>query len=106
MSGFDPNALFAQAKKMKDDMARVEGELADRMVEGKATQGLVSVVINGMSEIQAVKINPEAVDLDDLSLLEDLILLAVKDGMEKAGAMKDAAMEGVTGGLGGMGGLF
>lgn len=105
MKGFDPNALFAQAKKMKEEMGRVEQELAQRMVEGKAGDGLVSVVVNGNSELQAVRIKPEAVDPDDLSLLEDLVLLAMKEGLQKARRMHDEAMEEVTGGAGGLGGL-
>lgn len=100
MKGFDPNQLFAQAKKMKDEMARVQDDLKERMVEGKASGGLVSAVANGNQEIVAVRIKPDAVDPDDLELLEDLILVAVKEALEKARAMNEEAMGQVTGGMG------
>lgn len=106
MKGFDPNALFAQAKKMKEDMARLQDELAGRMVEGRASGGAVRVVLNGNSEPQAVTIEPEAVDPEDISLLEDLLLVALKDGLEKARALHEEAMGKATGGMGDLGGLF
>ena len=99
MKGLDPNALFAQAKKMKDEMARIQNDLKDRMVEGKATGGLVTVVANGNQDVVAVRIKPDAVDKSDLSLLEDLVLLAVKDAMEKAKKLNEEALSKVTGGM-------
>lgn len=100
MTRIDQNALFAQAKKLKDEMARAEADLKDRMVEGKAGGGAVSVVVNGRQEIQTVRIKPSAVDPSDLSMLEDLVLLAVKDGMEKAKKLNDDVMQRVTSGMG------
>ena len=99
MKGFDPNALFAQAKKMKEDMNRVQDDLKARMVEGKAADGLVSVVANGNQEIEAVRIKPSAVDPDDLEELEDLILVAVRAALEKAKALNDEEMSKITGGM-------
>ena len=105
MKGFDPNQLFAQAKKMREDMGRVERDLEKRMVEGHSAQDLVTVIMNGQREIQAVKIKPDAVDPDDLELLEDLVLAAVREAGAKARKLHDEAMEKATGGLGGAGGL-
>jgi len=107
MRGFDPNALFAQAKKMKESMARVEKELEDRMVEGQAGGGGVRVVMNGNSQVKAVRIQPEAVDPEDLGLLEDLLLLAIREALQKAGKLHEEALEKVTGGMkGGLPGLL
>ncbi len=105
MKGFDPNALFAQARKMKDEMARVQSELAARMVEGKAPGGAVRIVMSGNSEVQAVKIEAEAVDLEDLSFLEDLVTVALKDALGKAKDLHEEAMQKATGGLGDIPGL-
>ncbi|MAB90423.1 MAG: YbaB/EbfC family nucleoid-associated protein [Planctomycetes bacterium] len=96
---FDPNALFSQAKKMKDDMARVQEDLKQRMVEGKAPEDLVSVVANGLQEVEAIRIKPAAVDPDDLEELEDLILVAVRQALDKARALHEAEMSKITGGM-------
>ncbi len=100
MKGLDPNALFSQAKKMKEEMARVQDDLKERRVEGRAGGGIVTVVANGNQEVEAVKIKPEAIDPSDPGLLEDLVLLAVKDALEKSRKLNEEAMKHVTGGLG------
>lgn len=105
MKGFDPNALFSQARKMKEELGRLQEELDGRMVEGEAPGGAVRIVMNGNSAVQAVSIEPEAVDPDDLSLLEDLVLVAMKDALKKASSLHEEATSKATGGLGGMGGL-
>jgi DNA-binding YbaB/EbfC family protein len=99
MKGFDPNALFAQAKKMKDDMGRLQGELKQRMVEGKSGGGAVAVVMNGQQEIQSVRIKKDAIDPTDPALLEDLVLLAVRDALEQSKKMSEETMKRATGGL-------
>jgi DNA-binding YbaB/EbfC family protein len=95
----DPNALLGQARKMKEQMERVERDLRERMVEGRAGGGAVTVVANGAKEIEAVRIKPEAVDPEDLSLLEDLLLVALREALEKAGQLHEAEMSKVTGGM-------
>ncbi len=97
--GFDPNALFTQARKMKEDMGRVQDDLKNRMVEGQAPEGLVTVVANGLQEVEAVRIKPAAVDPDDLEELEDLILVAVRAALEKAKALHEEEMSKITGGM-------
>jgi DNA-binding YbaB/EbfC family protein len=99
MKGFDPNALFAQAKKMKDDMAKVQGDLRQRMVEGKSGGGAVAVVMNGQQEIQSVRIKKDVIDPSDPALLEDLVLLAVREALEQSKKMSEETMKRVTGGL-------
>lgn len=99
MKGFDPNQLMAQAKKMKDEMARVQEQLKERMVEGKAGDGLVTVVCNGNQEVEAIRIKPAAVDPDDLEELEDLVLVAVREALQKSRALSEAEMGKLTGGM-------
>jgi DNA-binding YbaB/EbfC family protein len=105
MKNFDPQSLMSQAKRMKDDLARVQRELKERMVEGVAGGGLVSVVANGAQEIQAIRIKPEAVDPKDVEMLEDLVTVAVKAALEKAKKLENEETAKVTGGMGGLGGL-
>ena len=109
MTGFNPQAMMAQAKKMQDDLARVQKDLQQRMVEGSAGNGLVSVVMNGAQEVQAVRIKPAAIDPDDAEMLEDLVTVAVKAALEKSKELQRTETGKVTGqmgGAGGMGGLF
>lgn len=106
MTGFNPQAMMAQAKKMQDDLARVQRDLQQRMVEGSAANGLVSVVMNGAQEVQAVRIKPAAVDPSDVEMLEDLVTVAIKAALEKSKELQRAETSKVTGGLGGMGGLL
>jgi nucleoid-associated protein EbfC len=105
MKNFDPQSLMSQAKRMKDDLARIQRELKERMVEGVAGGGLVSVVANGAQEIQAIRIKPEAVDPNDVEMLEDLVTVAVKAALEKAKKLENEETAKVTGGMGGLGGL-
>ena len=97
MKSFDPQAMLAQAQKVKNDLARVQKDLEQRMVEGTAANGLVTVVMSGMQELQAIRIKKEAVDPDDVEMLEDLVTVAVKAAFEKAKALRDAETQRVTG---------
>jgi nucleoid-associated protein EbfC len=103
VKNFDPQSLMSQAKRMKDDLARVQKDLKDRMVEGTSGGGLVAVVANGIQEIQAIRIKPEAVDPKDVEMLEDLVTVAVKAALEKAKKLQDEETAKVTGGMGGLG---
>ncbi len=100
--GFDPAELMNQARKMKDQMAKVQEGLKERVVEADAGGGLVQVFVNGGTEVVGIKIKPEAVDPDDLGMLEDLIMVAINAGIEKANALSEAEMGKITGGMGGL----
>ena len=105
--GFDPGELMNQARKMKEALAKAQNELKDRVVEADAGGGLVRVFVNGGSEVVGVKIAADAVDPDDVSMLEDLVMVAMNNALEKARTMSDDEMNKLTGGLGGgLGGLF
>jgi DNA-binding YbaB/EbfC family protein len=106
MKGMDPRQLMAQARKMKDDMDRVQSELKERMVEGKSGDGLVRITFDGNQQPQAVVVAPAAHDPSDPTMLEDLLLLAIKDGLAKSRKMSEEAMAKITGGAGGLGGMF
>ncbi len=84
---------------MQEDMAKLQEELADKTVESSAGGGMVKVIANCQQEIMEIKIEPEAVDPDDLEMLEDLILAAVNDALNKAQKMASEEMGKLTGGL-------
>ncbi len=92
--------LMKQAQRMQRDMGKIQEELKDRYVEGAAGDGLVKVICSGAGELVKIEISPDAVDPDDLSLLEDLVVASVNAGMKKAEELKQAEMAKVTGGMG------
>ena len=91
--------MMKQVQKMQAKMAKVQEELGDITVEGSAGGGVVRVVSNCHQEIQEVKIDPAAVDPDDPSLLEDLVLTAVNTALTNARDRATAELEKVTGGV-------
>lgn len=91
--------LMKQAQRMQRDMGKIQEELKERYVEGAAGDGLVKVICSGAQEVVKIEISPEAVDPDDLSLLEDLVVAAVNNGLKKAEELKQAEMAKVTGGV-------
>jgi nucleoid-associated protein EbfC len=92
--------LMKQAQRMQRDMGKVQEELKERYVEGSAGDGAVKVICSGAGELVKIEISPDAVDPDDMSLLEDLVLAAVNSGLKKADELKQAEMSKVTGGMG------
>jgi nucleoid-associated protein EbfC len=98
--------LMKQAQKMQKDMAKLQEELELRTVETTAGGGAITVVVTGKKEIQEIRIKPEVVDPDDVEMLQDLILAAVNEAIRKADEMVNGEMGKITGGLGGMPGMF
>ena len=92
--------------KMQQDMGKMQAELSAIMIEGTAGGGAVIVVCNGNSEFRSVKIKKEAIDLDDISLLEDSILAAIKDATNKAQQLLQQRANSLTAGLNLPPGLF
>lgn len=84
MGGMNMQQMMKQAQKMQEEMAKAQAELEEAEVEGKAGGGMVTVVMNGKKRLQSVTIEPDAVDPDDVEMLEDLILAAYNDAYEKA----------------------
>lgn len=80
-------------------MGKIQEELKERYVEGSAGDGLVKVICSGANELVKIEINPEAVDTEDMSLLEDLVVAAVNNGLKKADELRQSEMAKVTGGM-------
>jgi DNA-binding YbaB/EbfC family protein len=101
--------MMKQVQKMQADMARVQEELGEKTVEATAGGGVVRVVIDGHQQVKEVHIDPSVVDPDDVEMLQDLVMLAVNEGLRLAQEMVANEMMKVTGGLnipGLPGGLF
>jgi nucleoid-associated protein EbfC len=88
--------LMKQAQKMQD---KLHAEMAELRVEGSAGGGIVAVVMNGSKQLMSVRINPEAVDPDDIELLQDLIVAAVNEAGRKVDEKLNAQIGGLSGGL-------
>jgi DNA-binding YbaB/EbfC family protein len=97
--------LLKQAQKMQEDMLAAQETLKDETVQASAGGGMVTVEVTGDLVVKAIKIDPEAVDPDDVELLSDMVLAAVNEGLRAAQELAAAKMGGIAGGLGGLGGL-
>ncbi len=91
--------LMKQAQKMQEEMQKAQAELEEMEIEGSAGGGLVKVSMNAKKVVNAVNIAPDAVDMEDLTMLEDLIVAALNDGYDKAEKAYNDKM-GAFGGLG------
>lgn len=93
------NKMLKQVQKMQADMAKVQEELADRTVTASVGGGVVEVIANGKQELIDLKIKPEAVDSEEVEMLEDLVLAAVNEALRLSLELANKEMEKLTGGL-------
>ena len=93
------NKLMKQAQKMQEQMARTHAELAEKTIEVEAGGGKVKVVANGAGEVISIKIDKEVVDRDDVEFLEEIVLSAVQQAIEKGKALAQSELGKITGGL-------
>ena len=93
------NQLMKQAKKLQEDMAKAQEELAIMTVAGTAGGDAVKIEMNGHHDVVSVKIKPEVVDPDDVEMLEDLLLTAMQDAAKKVAALTEEQMGRYTKGL-------
>ncbi|MFI5358957.1 MAG: YbaB/EbfC family nucleoid-associated protein [Halanaerobiales bacterium] len=93
------NKLMKQAQQMQAQMAKMQEELEEKTVEATAGGGVVKVVVNGKQEFLDIKIDPEAVDPEDVEMLEDLVLAAVNEALRKVQDMIQQEMARITGGI-------
>ncbi len=105
MGGGNMQQLARQAQKLQQQMAKMQEDLEAREYEASAGGGMVSVKVNGKKELLAVEIKPEAVDPDDVEMLQDLVMAAVNEALRAATETTEREMSKLTGGLN-MPGLF
>lgn len=91
--------MLKQVQEMQARMVKLQEELAERVVEATAGGGAVVVRANGKQQIVALHIEPEAVDPEDVEMLEDLVLAAVNDALRKSQEMVNEEMTKLTGGM-------
>ena len=104
MGGMNMN-MVKQAQKMQQQMLQMQQEMETKEYEASAGGGMVTAAANGKHELLRLVIDPEAVDPDDVEMLQDVVIAAVNEAMRKAEADANANMSKLTGGLN-LGGLF
>ena len=95
----DPNAMMRQVQKMQENIRAKQEELEAKEYTGTASGEMVTVTMTGKHEVTAIKIKPEAVDPDDLEMLEDLIAAAVNSAVAAVDKDSDEEMAKMTGGM-------
>jgi DNA-binding YbaB/EbfC family protein len=97
------NQMMKQVQQMQAEMAKAQEQLKSEVVEASAGGGMVTVKISGDLQIREIRIDPDAVDPDDVELLQDMVLAATNEAIRSAQELAASKMGGVTGGLGDMG---
>lgn len=91
--------MLRQAKELQAKLVKAQEELSNLTVEGSSGGGAVKVIISGEQKVQSVKISPEAIDSEDIDLLEDLVMAAINDALDKSKELAQERLGSVTGGL-------
>ena len=91
--------MMKQVQKMQQDMMKMQQELETKTYTAAAGGGVVSATVTGKRELKALEIDPEAVDPDDVEMLQDLVVSAVNEALRQAGEAMDKSIEQATGGL-------
>ncbi len=93
------NQMMKQARKMQAEMTKAQEELANAEYSASAGGGMVEVTIKGDMHLQSIKIDPEAIDTEDIEMLEDMILAAINEAQSQAEQATSERMGSITGGL-------
>jgi DNA-binding YbaB/EbfC family protein len=91
--------MMKQVQKMQADMAKMQEDLANEVVEASAGGGMVTVQVTGSVEIKSIKIDPAAVDPEDVEMLEDMIMAAANEALRSAQELANKKLGGITAGL-------
>ena len=103
--GMNQAAMMKQAQKMQQEMLRMQEEMENKTYTASAGGGMVKAEVSGKNQIVSLEINPEAVDPDDVDMLQDMVIAAVNEAMRAAATDQANQMSRMTGGLN-LGGLF
>jgi len=103
--GMNQAAMMKQAQKMQQEMLRMQEEMENKTYRATTGGGMVTAEVNGKHNLVSLTIDPEAVDPDDVEMLQDMVMAAVNEAMRTADAEASANMSRLTGGLN-LGGLF
>ena len=105
MGGGNMQQLARQAQKLQQQMQKMQEEIEAREFEASAGGGMATAKVNGKKELLSIVIKPEAVDPDDIEMLQDLVVAAVNEALKQAGEAMEQGMGRMTGGMG-LPGLF
>ncbi|MAE70518.1 MAG: YbaB/EbfC family nucleoid-associated protein [Gemmatimonadetes bacterium] len=92
--------LMKQAQQMQTKMAEIQEDMKKMRCEGQAGGGAIKAVLNGNNEVLEITISPEVVDPEDVEMLQDLVLAAIRGARQQSDAQQQEAMKQVTGGMG------
>ncbi|MCW3489076.1 YbaB/EbfC family nucleoid-associated protein [Dethiobacter alkaliphilus] len=106
MYGGNMGNMMKQVQKMQKQMAKMQEEIQEKVVEATSGGGMVRVEVNGKKEVVSLTIDPEAVDPEDVEMLQDMILAAVNEGLRKMDELTASEMKKLTGGMNLPPGLF
>ena len=98
--GMNQAAMMKQAQKMQQDMIRMQEEMENKTYSASAGGGMVTATVNGKHQVVSIDIKPEAVDPDDVEMLQDMIMAAVNEAMRAADSDAAGSMQKLTGGMG------
>lgn len=96
----NPNDMMAQIQQMQAGMAQTQEQLADELVTVTAGGGAIEITITGHQRIKDIKIDPELLDPEEVDMVQDMLIAAVNQAIEKSQTMAAERMEGMTGGMG------
>ena len=99
MGGMNQAAMMKQVQKMQQEMLKAQEEMQNQTYTATAGGGMVTAVVNGSHEVVSLEIKPEAVDPEDVEMLQDLVVSAVNEALRQANDAMENSMNGVTGGL-------
>ena len=99
MGGMNQMQMMKQAQKMQQDLLKMQQEMETKEYEATAGGGVVTAVANGKRELLRITIDPEAVDPDDVEMLQDMVIAAVNSALKAAETSREESMAKVTGGL-------
>lgn len=97
--GGSMNKMIKQAKQVQEQIVKMQEELKEREIEASAGGGAITVKVNGKQNLTSIKIKPEAIDPDDIEMLEDLVMAAVNEGIRVSQEMVSTEMAKITGGF-------
>ncbi len=92
--------MLGQIQKLQQEMIKAQEALADETVEVSAGGGAITIVITGQQRVKSIKLQPEVVDPSDMDMLQDLLVAAVNEAIERSQAYAAEKLQGLTGGLG------
>ncbi len=98
--GGGSGGMLGQIQKLQQEMMKAQEQLAEETLEVTAGGGAITIVVTGQQRVKAIKLQPEVVDPNDIEMLQDLLVAAVNEAIERSQALAAERLQGLTGGLG------